>query len=108
MPLLAALFVKLLGGVYGLMLAMFGVKWAIRITAALTLAGLYIGCAVTFTLMIGPWLAGLVATSFGYLLGLLFPPVAGTVIASLGTFWACILAKRYTVKLLKMAVGGSA
>lgn len=104
MPLLAALFVKLMSWVYGLALAMFGAKWAIRITAVGTLAGLYIGCAVTFSLMIVPWLSALLATQFGILLGLLFPPVAGTVVASLGLFWSCVLAKRYTVKLLKMAV----
>lgn len=104
MPLLAAILIKLLGGIYGLALAMFGAQWAIRITAAGTLAALYIACAITFSFMIVPWLAGILATSYGMLLGLLFPAAAGTVVASLGTFWACILAKRYSAKLVKMMV----
>lgn len=104
MPIFAALFVKTLGGVYALMLAMFGAKWAVRITAAATIAGLYIGCAVTFTAMIGPWLIMFAGTQLGMVLGLLFPPMAGTALASLGTFWACILAKRHTVRLIKMTV----
>jgi len=107
MPILATLLLGLLNGVYGLALAMFGAQWAIRITAATTIAGLYVACALTFTLMIVPWLSAFAATQFGILLGLLFPPLAGTVVASLGTFWACILAKRYTVRLIKMTVSGS-
>ena len=105
MPLLATLFMGLMSGIYKLMLAMFGVKWAIRITAVTALAGLYVACALTFAVMIVPWFSAFIATQFGMLLGLLFPPAAGTVVASLGTFWACILAKRYTVKLIKGAVG---
>ena len=107
MPIFAALFVKTLSGVYALMLAMFGAKWAVRVTAALTIAGLYVGCAITFSVMIVPWLLTFAGTSLGMLLGLLFPPVAGTVLASLGTFWACILAKRHTARLIKMTVHGS-
>jgi hypothetical protein len=108
MPLFAGLFVKMLSAVYGLMAAMFGAAWAVRITAAVALAGLYVACAITFSIMIVPWFSGLIATKFGILLGLLFPPAAGTVLASLGTFWACILAKRYSVKLIKMTAGGGA
>jgi hypothetical protein len=106
MPLLAALLYKVLGWIYAGSLAIFGAQWATRITAATTIAGLYIACALTFSVMIIPWLAGWLATGFGMLLGLLFPPVAGTVIAALGTFWACILAKRHSVRLIKMVAGG--
>lgn len=106
MPLLAKLLLWLLGNLYAVVLAMFGAKWAVRITAAVALAGLYIACAITFSLMIVPWFLAFVGTSFGMLLGLLFPPMAGTVVAALSTFWACILAKRYSVKLIKMTVSG--
>lgn len=104
MPLLAKLLAWLMGNVYGLVAAMFGAKWAVRVTAITTLAGLYVACAITFSVMIIPWLAAFAGTQFGLLLGLLFPPVAGTVVASLGTFWACILAKRYSAKLIKMTI----
>lgn len=104
MPLFAKLFQWLMGSVYSLVLKMFGATWAVRVTAITTLAGLYIGCAITFTVMIVPWLAAFLSTQYGLLLGLLFPPVAGTVVASLGVFWTCILAKRYSAKLIKMTI----
>jgi len=107
-PLLGKLIYWMFGSFYGLMLAMFGAKWAIRLTAAATLAGLYIACAITFSIMIVPWLAAFAATTLGYFLGLLFPPIAGTIIAALTGWWACILAKRHSIKLIKMTVGGSA
>lgn len=107
MPILSTLLLRLLGGVYAVSLAMFGAQWAVRVTAATTIAGLYVACAITFTVMIGPWFLAFASTQFGLLLGLLFPPVAGTVVASLGTFWACILAKRYSVRLIKATMSGS-
>jgi hypothetical protein len=108
MPLLAKLLEKLLDGLYGLGLGIFGAKWAIRISSAATLAGLYVACAIAFSQVIVPWLSGWLDTTFGMLLGLLFPPVAGTVLASLVTLWSCVLAKRYTVKLIKATVSGVA
>lgn len=106
MPIFANLFIAVLAKFYAFSVFILGAKWGLRLTAAMTIAGLYVACALTFTVMIGPWLAGMVSTAYGALLGLLFPPVAGTVIASLGTWWACILAKKHTVRLLKMTVGG--
>lgn len=106
MPLLAGLLLGLLGNVYRLAFLMFGAQWAIRITAASTIAALYVGCAVTFTVMLGPWLASWASTGFGMLLGLLFPPIAGSVLASLAVFWTCILAKRHTKRLIQMTVSG--
>jgi hypothetical protein len=106
MPILAGLMLAAFKGIYGLTLALFGAAWAVRITAVTILAGLYVACAITFSVMILPWLAVWAGTQFGILLGLLFPPVAGTLIASLGAFWACILAKRYTARLIKAAMGG--
>lgn len=104
MPIFAKLFGWLVGNFYALTLKMFGAKWAVRLTAITTLAGLYVGCAITFSIMIIPWLNAFLSTQFGLLIGLLFPPIAGSVVASLGTFWTCILAKRYSAKLIKMTI----
>jgi len=104
MPLLAKLFVWLTGNIYGLILSAFGAKWAIRVSAITALAGLYVASAVAFSTLIVPWLDAFASTQFGILLGLLFPPVAGTVLASLAAFWAVILASRYSAKLIKMTI----
>lgn len=105
MPVFGQLFFGFMSLFYRFMVKVVGAEWGLRLTAATTLAGLYVACAITFSIMIVPWLAAFAATQFGLLLGLLFPPVAGTVVASLGTFWACVLAKRYSVKLIKATVG---
>ena len=104
MPLFAGFLGAWLVRLYDFMVLLTGEKWGLRLTAAITIAGLYVACAVTFTAMIGPWLVGLLSTAYGYVLGLLFPPVAGSVLASLGVWWACILAKAHTVRLLKLTV----
>jgi hypothetical protein len=107
MPILGSLLYALARIMYRFSLAMFGQAWAVRMTAITILAGLYVACAITFSVMIVPWMAALAATQFGMLLGLLFPPAAGTVLASLGLFWTCVLAKRYSARLIKLAIGGS-
>lgn len=81
-----------------------GVKHATRITAISILAVGYISCVGVFTAMIGPWMLAVFTTSYGALLGLLFPPIAGTVIASLFSYKMCVVALRYTSRLLKMAI----
>lgn len=105
MPLIGALLTTIASAFFSFMAAMVGAAWAVRITAALTLAGIYIACVVFYTAMIGPWLLAVFNTAYGALLGLLFPAVAGTVAASMGLYYTCITAKRYTGKLMKMAVG---
>lgn len=85
--------------------SLFGLKNATRIIAAGTLATIYLACVLVFTTMIGPWMAALFTTAYGALLGLLFPPIAGTVVASLMAYRTCVVGVRYTSRLLKMAVG---
>lgn len=92
---------KLFGFVAGIV----GAKNATRILAATTVSTLYVATVVVFTATIAPWIGSVFTTSYGALLGLLFPPVAGTVIGSLMAYRASVLAYNYTSKLLKMAVG---
>lgn len=105
MSLLAALLKSI--GVYvgGLVISVIGVKMAIRLTAVATLAAIYISCVVYYSTMIGPWLIGVFSTAYGALLGLLFPPVAGTVLASLSAYWICVAGQKYVSRLTKMAIG---
>lgn len=69
------------------------------------LGALYLGCVLTFSNMVAPWFQAIlqsptaVGSVTGNVVGLLFPPVAGTVIASLVIFWGCVAALRYTSKL---------
>ena len=105
MPLLAALLKSIGMGIFGIVVAAVGVKSAIRLTAVATLAALYVSSVVTFTTMITPWLTGVFNTQYGSLLGLLFPPVSGTVLASLSAYWVIVAGNKYLVRLTRMAVG---
>lgn len=81
-----------------------GMRAAFRITALSALAAIYLSCIAVFTVMIGPWFAAIVSTGFGYLLGLLFPPIAGTVVASLMIYRMCVVGVKYTSTLMKIAI----
>lgn len=105
MPLLAAFLGSIGTSIYGVMLAMFGAKVAARLAAVMALAAIYISCVMLFTTTIGPWIGTIFATAYGQFLGLLFPPVAGSVIAGLGTYWTCVIGAKYVSSLTKMAVG---
>lgn len=91
--------------IFNFLAGIFGARNATRILAAGTLATIYLSCVLVFTAMIGPWFLALVTTSYGALLGLLFPPVAGTVVGALMAYRTCVVGVRYTSRLLKMAVG---
>lgn len=44
-------------------------------------------------------------SAYGQLLGLLFPPIAGTVLAGLGAYWTCVAGAQYVGNLMKIAIG---
>lgn len=91
--------------IFNFFAGIFGAKNATRIVAAGTLATIYLSCVLVFTVMIVPWFLALFTTAYGALLGLLFPPIAGTVVGALMVYRTCVVGVRYTSRLLKMAVG---
>ena len=105
MPLLATLLASVGSGIYSLIAAIVGAKIATRLTAVAALAAIYISCSAFFMGLIEPWLATLFSSTYGQLLGLLFPPISGTVVASLAGYWSCVIGVKYVSSLTKMAVG---
>lgn len=105
MPQLGALLITLLKPLFDLIAGLIGVRNAIRLTAVATLATIYLSCVIYFSTMVGPWLANVFSTAYGQLLGLLFPPVSGSILAGLSAYWICIAGQKYVTKLTKMAVG---
>ena len=104
MPLLATFLGSIASSIFGVLVAMMGAKVAIRLIAIATIGGLYVGSVLVFSNTISPWLASVFTTQYGQLLGLLFPPVSGTVLASLSAYWAVIISLRYVQTLTKMAI----
>lgn len=101
--------VTLLGAIgssiFGLIAALVGGKLAARLTAVASLAAIYLSCVVYFTTMIGPWIGSVFSSQYGQLLGMLFPPISGSVIAALVGYWGCVAGLKYVSSLTKMAVG---
>lgn len=105
MPLLAALFSGLMTSVFTLMASLVGAQIAARLLAVGAVATLYVASVVTFSQVIAPWISNVFSSQYGQLLGLLFPPVAGTVLASLIGYWGAVAAYKYVSSLTRMAVG---
>lgn len=100
MPILSALVASLFGKLATFLITAFGVQWGVRLAVATALGTGYVALVATFTGVIAPWIGSVFTTSYGMLLGLLFPPVAGTVLASLVLLWAAVIAYRYSRLLL--------
>jgi hypothetical protein len=89
----------------GILLAVQASAIARRFLFVAWLGALYLGCVLTFSNMVAPWFQAILQSPttsgqvVGNVVGLLFPPVAGTVLASLVIFWGCVAAMRYTSKL---------
>lgn len=106
MPIFAAFIGSLVSLIYRALVYMVGAKFAARVAVALAIAALYVGMVVLFNETISSWLQDVFSTEYGALLGLLFPPVAGTVLAALSVFWTAVVALHYVRGLTKTALGG--
>lgn len=105
MPLFAALFSSIGTAIFGMIAAITGAKIATRLLAVASLAVIYVSCVVYFSTIVAPWMTGIFSSQYGQLLGLLFPPISGTVLASLAGYWGCVTGLKYVSSLTKMAVG---
>lgn len=105
MPALGALMLGLLAPLYQLILALAAKAWGIKLAALTALAAAYVATVAIFSAVLAPWWIAISQTGFGLLLGLLFPPVAGTVLGSLVTLWGAVLGWRLAQRLLRASAG---
>jgi hypothetical protein len=105
MPVLGRLIAFIATTLFTFITGLVGAVWAVRIIAATTLAGIYLACVVFYTQKVTEWLSMLFLTQYGQLLGLLFPPVSGSIVAGMVAYYTCIVGKRYIGTLMKLAVG---
>jgi hypothetical protein len=103
MPLLGQLFVSLFGGFFGGLLkdasrktATLVVATAAIVTAGVTLMGI-------FNAAVAPLVAQMFSTQYGQFLGLAFPPIAGTCLATIVGCWLGCAAYRLAMQITQTA-----
>lgn len=106
MPLLAGLISSLFGIIASLVAYVWAKKISVAIVAIAACAAALTVLLAVFNGLITPFLAGMFSTSLGQFVGLAFPPIAGTCMASLGICWgACAL---YRIKVQAIKITASA
>lgn len=95
MPAFAALFVGVLARFWTYLVTTWGIKVATRIAVVLVLAGLYVSLLVAYNSVVRPLISQLFATPYGQVIGLAFPPIAGTVVAALSALWVARIGYDY-------------
>lgn len=102
MPLFAALVKALFGNLTALYLAIVSTRLGLVVAAAAALGGLYVTAVGVFTAFVQPLIASAFSTAYGQVLGLAFPPVAGTVVAGLAGLWVALITKSYLSRVLSV------
>ena len=102
MPIFAALF-GAFSTAFGLLIAkVVAVKVAARAMGVAAFVLLSLALVATFNTAISPLVGALFSTQYGQFLGLLFPPIAGTVTATLMSFWLVVMAYRLQTRAIAL------
>lgn len=102
MPALALLLRGLLGNLYALYLATVAYRITTKLIGIAAMASAYLVFVLVFNAFIEPWIDSAMQTSYGQVLGLAFPPVAGTVLFGFVALWVALIAKRYYTSVIKL------
>lgn len=103
MPLLGHLLGSLFGALAGMLLHVFGLRVAVRVAAVAAVAAFGVILLALFNGIVAPMAAGLFSTAYGQLLGLAFPPIAGTVVTGLVALWAGCAVYKLKVQAVKIS-----
>lgn len=102
MPLLGALLVSLFGGIAS-WLAEVVTRKVVVAGAAITAFGVAtVALLAAFNGLVAPLVARAFSTSYGQVIGLAFPPVAGTCLATLGACWAACALYKWQAAAIKL------
>lgn len=106
MPVFAAMVATLFSALGGFLLKMFVAKVAIRIAAVAAITAFGAALLTAFNMQVAPLMAQAFNTQYGQVVGLAFPPVAGTCVAALlAVYGACSL---YTLQVrMTLATAGA-
>jgi len=102
MPIFAAFIASFFTGLSAFLAKLFIAKVAIRVAAVAAIGALGTALLVLFNSTVAPLVGSLFSTEYGQLLGLAFPPVAGTCLAAITALWAACMAYRLQVQAIKI------
>jgi len=104
MPLFSVFFGAVMGQLASF-LAQFMTRKVAVVTAALTALGTVSAALLAaFNGFVTPLMAHMFNTQYGQFLGLAFPPIAGTCMATMGACWAACVLYRWQIQALNVSV----
>lgn len=105
MPLFAAFIGTIVTALSSLFLRFFLAKVGLLTLGLGALTSLSVGFVAFFNQTLSPLVASAFSTQYGQFLGLAFPPIAGTCIATIMTAITFVSAYKLKVRYVKMATG---
>lgn len=103
MPILAGLITSLFGGIASLIALLWAKKIGVTVVAVAAFAAALVALMATFNLLVAPLVQSMFSSSLGQFIGLAFPPIAGTCLASLATCWGACALYKLKVQAIKMS-----
>lgn len=103
MPLLATFIGNLLAGLVAWLAKSLGTKVAARTVGVAALLAAMGVLMLLFNTQVAPLVASAFTTSYGAVIGLAFPPIAGTCLATITAVWLGCATYRLQVNIIKMS-----
>jgi len=105
MPLFSLLVQGLFGALATFLGRMFSFRIAVRIAAVAAIVALGTALMAAFNLAVTPLASALFSSTYGQLVGLAFPPIAGTCLATITALWLAVTTYRLQVQAIKITAG---
>lgn len=103
MPLLGTLLASLAGSLASFLANIWAKKVGVAFLAASGITGLTIGLLILFNNLVAPLVQAMFTTTYGQFIGLAFPPVAGSCMATIGLTWTACAVYRLKVATIKIS-----
>lgn len=102
MPLLAALWSAVVGGMASFIALLWAKKLAVAVLAVAAFAASFTVLIAAFNMLVAPLVGAMFSTQYGQFIGLAFPPIAGTCLTSLATCWCACALYKLKIQSIKM------
>lgn len=105
MPIFAALFSSLFSALGIFLAKLFAAKLAIRVAGVVALTAIGGTLMAAFNSHIAPLVATAFSTQYGQVIGLAFPPIAGTCIATIMALWIACVTYKMQARAISLTAG---